>query len=42
MLTISALSMRLGFFRNIATVHKLEDIIDRPPEENITAYSFVK
>ena len=34
--------MRLGFFTNIPTVHKIEDIIERPPDENITAYSFVK
>jgi hypothetical protein len=42
LLMIQALSLRLGFFINVPTVMKREDIIERPPDENITAYSFVK
>jgi hypothetical protein len=42
LLVLQSLSLRLGYFYNRPTVMKREDIIDRPADDNITAYSFVK
>eukprot|EP00347_Sterkiella_histriomuscorum_P014128 403362060 len=42
LLVIQSLSLRLGYFYNKPTVMKREDIIIRPADDNITAYSFVK
>jgi hypothetical protein len=37
-----ALSLKLGIFTNIETETQMENIIERPSEDSITAYSFVK
>ena len=42
LLIIQSMSLRLGYFTNVPTVMKREDIIERPADDNITAYSFVK
>ena len=42
MLKNHSMRLKLGFFTNVAITTKIEDIIERPPEENITAYSFIK
>ena len=39
---IQSLSLKLGFFSNQVIALKIEDIKERPAEETITAYSFVK
>ncbi len=41
-LFIQSLGLKLGYFKNTATSNKIEDIIERPPDENITAYSFIR
>ena len=42
MLFIVAMSLRLGVFRNVETETQRSDIVDRPSDDAVTAYSFVK
>lgn len=41
-LILLAMSLRLGFFKNEAIVMQIEDITERPGEDTITAYAFIK
>lgn len=42
MISVQALSLKLGFFSNRGVTLHIEDIVERPTDETITAYSFIK
>ena len=42
LISIQSLSLKLGFFKNKAITMQIEDIVDRPTDETVTAYSFIK
>jgi hypothetical protein len=41
-LILQAMSLKLGFFKNEAIILQIEDITERPGEDAITAYAFIK
>ncbi len=41
-LILQAMSPKLGFFTNETIIMQIEDITDRPGEDAITAYAFIK
>jgi hypothetical protein len=41
-LILQAMSLKLGFFTNETIIMQIEDITDRPGEDAITAYAFIK
>lgn len=42
LLAIQSLSLKLGFFKNEAITLQIEDIVERPADETVTAYSFIR
>lgn len=42
LLVLQAMSLKLGWFSNRLTVTHIEEIKDRPSEDTITAYSFIR
>ena len=42
MLVLQAMSLKLGWFKNETIIMQIEDISERPSEDTITAYSFIK
>ena len=42
LLTLQSMSLKLGFFDNVRTYTQIEDIMDRPPDETVTAFSFIR
>lgn len=41
-LVLQAMSLKLGFFKNATIIMQIEDITERPGEDTITAFSFIK
>ena len=42
LLVLQAMSLKLGIFSNRLTITYIEEIKDRPSEDTITAYSFIR
>ena len=42
LLSVQALSLKLGFISNKKVTLHIEDIVERPAEETVTAFSFIR